>query len=92
MANAKLIATVEAFEIYKAGHVVIIQENGEFFCNLRKADRGFADPAAFVESIVASRAEAQGEWAAISNERKERLEAYLSARRDRVEASPQFAF
>lgn len=92
MANVKLIGSVEAFEIYKAGHVVIIQENGEFFCNLRKTDRGFHNPVAFVESIVATRAEAQAEWAAISDDRKTRLETYLAARRDRVEAAPQFAF
>lgn len=92
MKAPKMIYANGPFEVYKAGHVVIINENGELFCNLRKADSGFGNPAGFVDSIVAARAEAKTVWAAVSEERKERLETYLAARRGRVEAQPQFMF
>lgn len=92
MTTPKLIHTNGPFEIYKAGHVLIINEGGEFFCNLRKADSGFRDPAHFVAEILRCRAEAAAEWAAVSEERKARLETYLAARRGRVEAQPMFAF
>ena len=87
-ATPKLIHTNGPFELYRAGHVLIIQQDGEFFCNLRKADNGFRDPAHFVAEILRCRAEAAAEWAAVSAERKARLEVYLAARRDRVAAQP----
>lgn len=87
---AKLIHTNGPFEAYKAGHVLIIQEGGEFSFDLRKADRGFSDPVAFIADILRVRAECAATWAAVSEERKARLETYLAARRDRVEAQPYF--
>lgn len=90
MKTPKMIYANGPFEVYKAGHIVIINEDGEFFCNLRKADNGFGNPAGFVDGIIASRAEAKAEWAAVSEERKARLETYLAARRVRVEAQPMF--
>jgi len=92
MPAPKLILTNGPFEVYKVGAVLIVNENGDLFCNLRKADRGYANPAFFVSEILRSRAEAAAEWAAVSDERKARLEAYLASRRGRVEAQPRFAF
>jgi hypothetical protein len=92
MRTPKLIYVNGPFEVYKAGHVLIINENGEFFCNLRKADNGFSNPPHFVDEILRCRADAAAEWAAVSDERKARLESYLASRRGRVEAQPAFAF
>lgn len=92
MTTAKLIYSNGPFDVYKVRQVLIINENGELFCNLRKSDNGFHNPAGFVDGILASRAEAKAEWAAVSDERKARLETYLASRRDRVEAQPQFMF
>jgi len=89
---AKLIATVENFEIWKQKTVVIVMENDELFCNLRKADRGFNDPEAFVRRILDGRVQVAEEREAANEERKAKLEPYLADRRDRVAAQPMFAF
>lgn len=88
--SAKLIHTNGPFEVYRAGHVLIIQENGEFSFNLRKADRGFSDPVSFIADILRVRAECAATWAAVAEERKARLETYLASRRERREAQPYF--
>jgi hypothetical protein len=90
--TAKLIHTDGAFEIYKAGHVIIIQRDGEFFCNLRKADRGFANPAHHVAEILRVEAEVAADNLRAEDQRRANVTTYIAARADRVAAQPMFAF
>jgi hypothetical protein len=86
MAKApKLIVAKAGFEIYRAGHVLIIQEGGEFFCNLRKADRGFASPEAWLDELLASRREAEEDRARARAIRTANAAAYLAERAARVD-------
>lgn len=88
----KLIVAIEGFEIYRAGHVLIVQENGEFFCNLRKSDRGFGNPTHWLGELLASRAEAEADKVRARAIREADARTYLAARADRVDAQPAFAF
>lgn len=88
----KLIVANGPFEVYRAGHVLIIQRDGEFHCNLRKADRGFADPAAWIADILRVEAEVAAEGQTETQARRARVDAYLAERADRAAAQPGFAF
>lgn len=89
---AKLIHTNGKFDVYKAGAVLAIYENGEFAFNLRKSDRGFFNIEGHIASILRVEAEIAAEKALIRAERRELAAARLAAFIDRKAAQPAFAF
>jgi hypothetical protein len=89
MATPKLIAAEGPYEVYRAGHVLIVQRDGEFYCNLRQADRGFANPAAHIADMIRAEREAEQDRAIAAEARRERAAAYLAARADRRAAQPE---
>lgn len=91
MPTPKLIAANGPYEVYRAGHVLIVQRDGEFYCNLRKADRGFASPAEWVAELIAVEADRAAEAAAADAERRARVAAALAARAERRSAQLGFA-
>lgn len=88
----KLIVTTGPFDVYRAGHVLIVNRDDEFFCNLRKADRGFANPAGWVEDLLRCEAEEEDRRTAAKADRLARVAEYCAGRAARRALSPQFAF
>lgn len=60
----KQLGKVGPFEIYKLGRVLIIYENGEFCCNKRPCDPGYANPIGYYQAILEARAEYEADKAA----------------------------
>jgi hypothetical protein len=92
MKTPKLIVTNGPFDVYRAGHVLIINRDDEFFCNLRKADRGFADPAGWVADLIRCEAEEAEFRDAAKADRFARAAAYCADRAARALRAPQFQF
>lgn len=90
MTTPKLIITNGPFEVYRAGGVLIIQRDGEFHCNLRKTDRGFANPAAHIEMLLSVEAEVVADRAAERAARLARVAPFLAARAERATAQLSF--
>ena len=76
----KLIHAEGPFEVYRYGSVLIIQRDGEFYCNLRKSDNGFANPAKWVADAIRCEAEAVEDRARAKAARLADAEAYLALR------------
>lgn len=90
--EAKLIGTVGTFEVYKFKGVVIINDGGEHYCNLRRTDRGYFDPIAHCEEILNSRQEYEDDKAAQRSSFRKALAAARDERDRKVAAQGAFAF
>lgn len=86
--KAKLIHANGPFEVYRLGHVLIVNENGEFCCNLRKADNGFANPESWIANIIRANAQADQDRARADKIRREEIARYLAKRAERAKAQP----
>lgn len=92
MKTPKLIVTNGPFDVYRSGQVLIVNRDDEFFCNLRRADRGFGDPAGWVSDLIRCEAE-EAEFRAFAKaDRVARAATYCAERAARALRSPQLQF
>ena len=92
MTTPKLIVSTGPFDVFRAGHVLIVNRDDEFFCNLRKADRGFANPAGWVDDLLRCEAEEEDHRTAVKADRLARVADYCASRAARLARSPQLQF
>ena len=92
MKTPRLIVANGPFEVYRSGQTLIVNRDDEFYCNLRRTDRGFANPEGWVEDLLRVEAEEADFRAVARADRYARVATYCAERAARALRSPQFQF